>query len=73
MLKRRALFDDTGHLTNEGQQLDQAIGDLLLPIFTTAVSQGYDIRELAHLMSHSVFSCENQTIINQVFDTKETN
>lgn len=63
MTKYFRITDET--YTEEGLALDQKVINALLPIMKEEIEKGASIREVASIMSRSVFELELEMILNK--------
>lgn len=60
-----SLYDQNWRYTDDGQQLDHKVNDVLRPIFDDFILKGYSPREIAHLLNGVVIQLELENVLDK--------
>jgi hypothetical protein len=57
------LFTETDHWTDDAQALEAEMSIALRPIFDKWVKEGYNIRQISHIATHTVMGLECECVL----------
>jgi hypothetical protein len=62
-MSEKSFFTETEHWTEDAQELDAKLAQILRPIFKDYIARGYSAREVAYIISNVAMSLGSETIL----------